>query len=168
MTEQWRPVPNYEGRYEVSDLGRVRTMERVIPYIDGRRRRVQRRIRKTHLDTRGYLAVGLTDSAGRRRTRAVHVLVAAAWLGPRPDGMEVCHNDGDKTNPRLDNLRYDTRVENARDVVRHGQHFWASKTHCKHGHPFTAENTYNHDGRRHCRTCVRARLARSKAKRRAA
>lgn len=166
MSEQWNPIPGYEGRYEVSNFGRVRTVARVIPYIDGRLRRVPQRIRKTSLDTRGYVALTLTDATGDARSRAVHVLVAAAWLGPRPEGMEVCHNDGDKTNPRLDNLRYDTRSENALDLVRHGQHPWAHRTECIHGHPYTPENTYHNRGRRHCRTCTRARLARSKAKRR--
>lgn len=166
MTEQWAPVPGYEGRYEVSDLGRVRTVARVIPYIDGRLRRVQQRVRKVQLDTRGYPALSLTDNQGRTRTRGVHVLVAAAWIGPRPEGMEVCHNDGDKTNPRLDNLRYGTHSENAQDAVLHGQHPWASRTSCIYGHPYTPENTYPYRGRRHCRTCTRARLTRSKAKRR--
>lgn len=168
MNEQWRPIPGFEGRYEVSNLGRVRTARRIIPYVDGRLRRVEQKVRATSLDTRGYPALALTAADGTKVTRAIHVLVAAAWIGPRPDGAEVCHNDGDKTNPRADNLRYDSRVENARDVVRHGQHHWANKTHCVHGHPFTEENTYRNAGRRHCRTCVRERLRRSKAKRRAA
>lgn len=165
--EHWRPVTGYEARYEVSDLGRVRTRERVIAYIDGRRRRVPQRVRRTQLDTRGYPAITLTSEDGRQRPHALHVLVAAAWIGPRPDGLEVCHNDGNKLNTRADNLRYDTRTENARDVVRHGHHRWAEATHCVHGHPFTPENTYRHNGKRHCRTCVRTRLARSKARRKA-
>lgn len=163
--EQWRPIPGFDLRYEVSNLGRVRTIERINPYIDGRMRRVQQQIRATQVDTRGYTALTLIANDGRPRSRAVHVLVALAWLGPRPEGMEVCHNDGNKQNPRLDNLRYDTHVENALDIVRHGQHRWADQTHCIHGHPFTPENTYRQGGRRHCRTCVKARLARSKANR---
>lgn len=166
-SEQWRPVVGYEGRYEVSDLGRVRTVARVIPYVDGRRRRVPQIMRKTGIDTRGYPALTLTGDNGLQRPHALHVLVALAWHGPRPGGAEVCHNDGNQLNARADNLRYDTHAENARDVVRHGHHRWAEATHCVHGHPFTSENTYRHNGKRHCRTCVRTRLARSKARRKA-
>lgn len=166
--EQWLPVVGYEGRYEVSNYGRVRTVKRIIPYSDGRRRRVPQRIRKTQIDTRGYPALTLTGDDGRQRPRAIHVLVAAAWLGPRPEGMEVCHNDGDKLNARADNLRYDTSTANKHDLVRHGQHFWARRDECIHGHPYTPENTYLYRGGRHCRTCTRARLVKSKRNRKAA
>lgn len=164
--EEWRPIPGFDVRYEVSNFGRVRTRRRINPYVDGRNRRVEEKVRALHPDTRGYPSLTLTDNDGHRRPRSVHVLVAAAWIVPRPEGAEVCHNDGDKTNNRVENLRYDTRIENARDVVRHGHHHWANRSHCIHGHPYTTENTYIYRGRRHCRTCTRARLARSKAKRR--
>lgn len=50
-----------------------------------------------------------------------------AFVGPCPDGMEGCHNDGDPHNNRLDNLRWDTRANNARDAIRHGTHPWLKK-----------------------------------------
>ena len=57
---------------------------------------------------------------GIRRTMAVHRLILETFVGPCPPGMEACHNDGDKLNNRLDNLRWDTRSANSFDAVRHG------------------------------------------------
>lgn len=57
---------------------------------------------------------------GIRTTVAVHRLVLEAFVGPCPEGMEACHNDGDTTNNRLDNLRWDTRKGNHADRKKHG------------------------------------------------
>lgn len=113
--ENWRPVPGDEGRYEVSDLGRVR---------NARTGRVLRAGRSSS----GYLTVCL----GRDRSRAVHGLVARAFLGEPPAGHEVMHLDEDRTNPRLDNLRYGTRTENILHAVRSGR--WMSTKRKAHLH----------------------------------
>ena len=57
---------------------------------------------------------------GQQRTYGAHQLVALAFIGPRPEGLEVCHGDGDSSNNCLDNLRYDTKAGNAADQVAHG------------------------------------------------
>lgn len=67
----------------------------------------------------GYPLVGLMRD-GRQYSRKVHVLVALAFLGPRPEGHDVCHNNGNPADNRVENLRYDTRSANLRDAVRHG------------------------------------------------
>ena len=116
--ETWRPIPGFEG-YEVSDLGRVRSFRR----HGGRGRGLVNapRIKKTHPGAAGYLSVTLQRPDGNRCSKYhVHALVAAAFLGPRPDGMQVAHADGDRLNARLDNLRYATGSENAEDKRRHG------------------------------------------------
>jgi DNA-binding XRE family transcriptional regulator len=116
--ESWRAIPGFEG-YEVSNLGRVRSFRR----HGGRGRGLVRapRIKKTHVAATGYLCVTLQKPDGNRCSKyPVHTLVAAAFLGPRPDGMQVAHADGDKQNARLDNLRYATALENAEDKRRHG------------------------------------------------
>lgn len=64
----------------------------------------------------GYYRVGF----GRSKHYAVHRLVLETFIGPCPDGMEGCHNDGVRTNNHVDNLRWDSRSENAKDKVRHG------------------------------------------------
>lgn len=116
--ESWRPIPGFEG-YEVSDLGRIRSFRRHggkgCGLVD------TPRIKKTHAGAAGYLCVTLQKPGGNRCSKyAVHTLVAAAFLGPRPEGLQVAHADGDRLNARLDNLRYATAIENAEDKRRHG------------------------------------------------
>lgn len=116
--EEWRAIPGFDG-YEVSDLGRVRSYRR----HGGRGRAIveKARIKKTHPGANGYLCVTLQKPDGNRCSKyRVHALVAAAFLGPRPEGMQVAHGDGDRNNARLDNLRYATALENAEDKRRHG------------------------------------------------
>nr|WP_232111245.1 HNH endonuclease signature motif containing protein [Nocardia wallacei] len=96
-----------------------------------------------------------------RKLRTAHSLVAEAFIGPRPEGLQVCHNDGDPTNNMLANLRYDTPSENQTDIVRHGKHFHANKTHCPSGHAY-AEHAYSIPSRpnaRYCRACQRSGTA---------
>jgi hypothetical protein len=69
---------------------------------------------------KGYLRVGIMDR-GRQRCLSVHSLVALAFLGERPDGYDICHNDGNPRNNTPKNLRYDTRSNNAKDRFLHGR-----------------------------------------------
>jgi len=105
MNEVWKPVIGFESRYEVSNLGRVRSL------LTGK-------ILKQCL-TRGYLYVCLT-SIESQKVQKVHSLVAAAHLGSRPSGLQIAHNDGDKTNNKASNLRYTTCKDNSADRWKHG------------------------------------------------
>lgn len=163
-SERWLPVVGYEGSYEVSDLGRVRSLERRSTFD-----RLWPSVvlsPSSHPD--GHLQVTLARR-GSRRTRWVHRLVLESFVGPCPDGMEGLHRDGNPANNRLSNLGWGTRKANMRDQVRHGSHFYASKTACPHGHPYDENNTYNSPTGTHrkCRTCMRASAQRTNAKRRA-
>lgn len=143
-TEEWRPVLGWEGIYDVSDLGRVRRIARGKGCRPG--------VVRGGLDNYGYPRVDLTFR-GRRRLVRVHRLVAEAFLGPLPGGMETRHLNGDSSDARLVNLAYGTHAENMRDMVEHGRS-GRSKTHCPHGHEYTIENTYiDHRGARNCRIC---------------
>lgn len=115
--EQWKTIPGWPG-YEVSNLGRVRSYRGLggtVPYLVR-----DPRPKRTWIAATGYLSVSLQVSPGRCSAVHVHSLVARAFLGPRPHGLQVAHNDGDRSNARLSNLRYATPVENAQDKVRHG------------------------------------------------
>lgn len=160
---EWRTIPGWEGFYEVSNDGQVRSLERV----NRRGIAVPSRILKLSMTVRGgYPRVSLCD-AGKKSYKTVHRLVMMTFVGECPEGLEVLHGDGDPTNNRLSNLSYDTHAENTRDTVRHGRHPSAGSTHCKRGHPFSEENTYLTSTQRVCRTCRRASLAAFRERRRA-
>lgn len=104
--EAWRPVVGLEGRYEVSDLGRVRT--------------VMGRIKRPYRTARGYVYFQLYNAEQRQHGRKVARLVLEAFVGPCPDGMEACHNNGVNDDDRLCNLRWDTHERNCADKIEHG------------------------------------------------
>lgn len=123
MDEIWRDIPGYEGRYQVSNLGRVKSLGHVISrrnLLTGGMSRVMVPdvIVKPQPQPSGHLDVKIGHKPARHFR--VHRLVALAFLGPCPSGMEVCHNDSDPANNRVDNLRYDTRSGNRLDMVRQG------------------------------------------------
>lgn len=119
MKEQWKPVGDFVGLYEVSNLGRVRSLARTARCGDGFFRSVRERILKTHL-ARGYPSVSL-KRGGEEIAARVHRLVAAAFIGPCPLGKEVAHADGNRQNAAVSNLRYATRKENEFDKIKHGK-----------------------------------------------
>ena len=158
--EQWRDIPGHPG-YQVSDHGRVCSLDRTITTANGHVRRYKGKVLSTPLSKRGYPHVDLWNR-GESQVRYVHSLVAETFIGPRPEGMEVCHNDGSKTNNHVDNLRYGTPSENELDKLRHGTNYNAAKTHCPRGHELFAENIPPSSAKRGKRTC----LACSRARRR--
>lgn len=139
--EEWRPVVGYEDSYEVSDHGRVRSLDRTLDlFIYGKwtKRRYKGRIlRPFKGDAYGHQVV----SFGARDRHYIHTIVLTTFVGARPDGAEACHNDGDPHNNRSTNLRWDTASNNQLDRLAHGTHHYARRTHCKHGHEYTPENT---------------------------
>lgn len=158
--ETWKAIPGYEGLYEASDGGQVRSIERFarIGRGEGYLRRFPSLIRSLQRDPSGYLRVTL--KVGRKaRSHLVHHLVLDSHVGPRPAGMECRHLNGNPADNRLENLQWGTSSENSFDVVRHGNHHAANKTHCKNGHEFTPENTNTTGAKRQCRTCNRERAA---------
>lgn len=157
MTSQdteWRPIPGYEGTYEVSALGNVRSLTRT-----SRGRTWPTRILRAWLAA-GYPQVTLVQNGVRTR-RHVHTLVGEAFHGPRPHGAVIRHLDGNRTNNRADNLRWGTVQENMHDAIAHGTNACVRRTHCPQGHPLTGANLDPYSmttrGNRKCRTCHHAR-----------
>jgi len=120
-SELWRWVPGYEGSYEVSNRGRVRSVDRLVSYYNWRAKsviahKVKGRLLQPGRASHGYLTVSL----GRGNSKTIHSLVAEAFIGPKPEGCEILHDDGSRDNNHVSNLRYGTRSENNLDSIRHG------------------------------------------------
>lgn len=109
--EVWKPVPGYEGLYEVSNKGRIRSLDQTISYVK------KGRILRPGRSSNGYPSVVLSG----RKSRTLHSVVAAAFHGPCPLGMQIRHLDGNRGNASSDNLKYGTPAENGADTVRHGR-----------------------------------------------
>lgn len=141
--EEWRSVRGWEKLYEVSDQGRVYSVR-------------SKRILKTSTESSGHQRLDLMYDHIRRPVR-VHVLVLEAFVGLRPAGMEACHENGNPSDNRLSNLRWDTKSENSKDRVRHGTHHATMRQNCPRGHMLKTPNLDPgtlRQGRRRCRACA--------------
>jgi hypothetical protein len=153
---EWRPIPGWEGYYQVSDAGQVASVDRMRGAPRGVIRAMKGRILRPATTASGHLQVHLHRD-GHGQTALLHRLVLLAFVGPAPEGHECCHSDGDPMNNHLSNLRWDTDKANSQDTLRHGANYWANRTTCPQGHPYSAENTQvSPKGWRRCRTCRRA------------
>lgn len=112
--EVWRKVDGFDQFYEVSNAGRVRTVEHKITRCNGRVQTINGRILKQSNDEYGYPQVGI-----RGKTVKVHRLVALAFLGKRENGMEIRHLDGNPSNNTVQNLEYGTHQENMLDCYKY-------------------------------------------------
>lgn len=137
--ERWLPATGFEGFYEVSDLGQVRSVDRVVYGGRGKlgRHRGRILIQKTHPN--GYRLVGLSVDAVVTTKQVAH-LVLEAFRGPRPPGMESCHGPAGVGDNCVTNLRWDTHTANQLDSVHQGTHKNTSKTCCPIEHLLAAPN----------------------------
>ena len=99
--EEWRDIPGYEGIYQVSNLGRMKSMDRIDPL--GRHRR--ERLKVPTPSQFGYLLVTVCKNAEAKRC-SLHSLVMLAFVGERPHGYDINHINGDKTDNSVANLEY--------------------------------------------------------------
>lgn len=117
MNEIWKPIDGHGGQYEVSNQGRVRSRERIIPA----------KILKLQHTDEGYVRVHLSGKG--RKCASVHALVLAAFKGYRPEGQVARHMDGVRHNNVVDNLEWGTPKENVADRKRHGTYFQGERHH---------------------------------------
>lgn len=116
--EEWRDIPGYEGHYQASSWGRVRSLERIEALPNGSTRKRNGRILKA---THGaHYAMYTPSKDGVVRSVSGHRLVMLAFVGLPDAGEVVCHYDGNGHNNHIENLRYGTVRDNEDDKVRHG------------------------------------------------
>ena len=154
---EWRDVPGYEGYYQVSNNGNVRSVDRKIINSLGHELSLKGKLLKPKKD-RGYFRVEL-NAYGRPKLFSIHRLVLLAFVGEIPSGMQCRHLDGNAENNSLSNLAYGTVSENQLDRVRHGTHQESVKTHCPRGHVLKSPNLTAgglRKGKRICLACGRA------------
>lgn len=139
-----RDIPGYPG-YQASAGGRVWSAK-------------TSRYLKPQADKGGYLIIAPSVD-GKARPSRVHRLIALAYLGPCPPGMEVRHLNGAPADNRVENLAYGTHLENMADMRAQGGNAQARRTHCAQGHPYAGENLHIRpsNGKRECRQCMRDR-----------
>lgn len=157
-SEIWRPVP-FAPYYQASSEGRVRSLDRWVPHsVSGYVLRNGQILKQT-VNTTDRLQVVL-HVEGKAVNKSVHSIVCSAFYGPAPDNKPwALHRNGDHRDNRAVNLYWGDPGENAKDMVRHGNHRESRETHCIRGHEKTPENMYvRPDGRgRMCRACVSMR-----------
>jgi len=119
INEEWRDAVGYEGFYQVSNFGNVRSCDRYVKCMNEGVALLKGKARKICLSIDGYPRV-TTRQSGKGRTETVHTLVAKAFLGDRPVGYHVNHLDGNKQNNFVGNLEYCTQSENQIHAYRLG------------------------------------------------
>jgi hypothetical protein len=105
--QEWRPVVGYEGLYEISNYGMLRRCDKLSRFYS------KGRTRKWSVGETGYMRTALCEN-GKVRYVSAHQTVAAAFLGPCPEGMQVDHKDGNKFNNKPENLQYASPKDNTR------------------------------------------------------
>lgn len=154
----WKAISAHPG-YEVSDDGQVRSIDRIIERKNGIPMRSRGRLLSPTLDRDGYRSVMLD----KRQRRKVAHLMLETFVGPRPFSAALArHLDDDNSNEVITNLAWGDKSDNAHDAMRNGLNWQTNKTHCKHDHEFTPENTYLHLGRHRCCRQCRQRVQRGR------
>jgi hypothetical protein len=119
MEEIWKDIHGYEGRYQVSDTGRVRSLPRSVKHKKFGSFVIKGRIMKPGVHSFGYPFYNLFID-GRSKMHYTHTLILEAFVSKRPEGMVCCHGDGNPSHSVLSNLRWGTPAENNADMAIHG------------------------------------------------
>jgi hypothetical protein len=170
VAEAWVPAAQWPDRYEISNLGRIRSVSRTVGLdYNWRGKRITRtlkvapKILSVRVGRSGYLDATLSFPGQVSRTYAVHCLVCEAFHGPRPDGHQALHKNDNRSDARADNLYWGTRKQNAEDAWNNGRFIGCGRqsspgilVHCRRGHLLSADNiSVSRRGQRSCKVCAR-------------
>jgi len=147
--EIWKDIPDYEGYYQASNLGRIRSLDRTVPYRNRYERFYKGRIKKVNVRNKGYKIYTLNIN-GVYRTFLGSQLVAMAFLGHEPDGhkLVVDHINGDRSDDRVDNLRIVSHRANTSTCFRSDRDSLGSEYIGVHWHKKTSkwQSKIKHNG----------------------
>lgn len=135
--EIWKPIPGYGGFYEASNLGNIRVKDREVEKFCGltgtkvKQFYKGRVLNPSNANKYGHKSVHIGYDK-KRILVSVHKLILLAFVGPCPDGMECCHNNGIASDNRIENLRWDTHKNNNADRKKHGS-YPSGKNHPMYG-----------------------------------
>jgi hypothetical protein len=143
--EEWRDIPGYGNHYQASNLGNIRVKDRIVEKVCGFKgvKKPVKQFYKGRLlslnksDKYGHCSVHIGYD-NKKVTVFVHKLVLLAFVGPCPEGMECCHNNGIASDNRIENLRWDTHFNNNADRKRHGN-YKTGKDHHMYGKKISEE-----------------------------
>ena len=119
MAEEWKDIQGYEGKYQVSTLGRVKSLARII-YKGHYQAFYSEKIMIAYLEKNGYLSTRLYDGNNKNKKILIHRIVAQAFLSNPEKKAQVNHKNGDKTNNRIENLEWATCKENINHAIQIG------------------------------------------------
>lgn len=119
MYEIWKDIKGYEGYYQVSNTGKIKTLEHNIIRHNGKRLTIKEKILNGSKDTKGYLQVELKKD-GKRNIKFIHRLVAETFIENPNNKLQVNHINGDKSNNGIDNLEWVTCSENIHHAWKNG------------------------------------------------
>lgn len=156
MESDFIAIEGYEDRCQINRYGLVKNAK-------------TGKLLAVYKDRSGYLCVRLSLNGAKKHLK-LHRLLAIHFI-PNPDDLPIVrHLDDNKENNEISNLAWGTDKDNAADALKNGKNSWKNKTHCKHGHKYTPENTYyrispkSGNYGRYCAECQRinARLYKQK------
>lgn len=128
MIVEWKDIPGWEGIYQASVTGLIRSLDRIIVYKNGMEYSKTGRTLIPYFKD-GYRVVSLSMKDYHKRAKKFKVarLVLFTFRGPAPMNTEACHNDGNRGNDKLSNLRWDTKAANSSDTQKHHDNLSGTK-----------------------------------------
>lgn len=159
MNEKWNPIKGYEGAYEISNTGLVRSLDRQHEDSRGRTYNLRGKVISPSTGKFGHKRVVLYEPGRKAETHQIHSLVLVHFVGPRPEGKICRHLNGDPSDNKVNNLVWGTPSENMYDKANHGTDYQRNKTHCPLGHALKEPNLQGGKlevGWRTCKACHQA------------